>query len=90
MDFQGFPFAEAAAGSVQDSWNRKGLVSELGEPKIAFAVLAASYDNKERAHTRSGAYPRLTIFVHSLRMFTWSGDGYGRRESAGTAVQDRG
>jgi len=29
--------------SVQDGWNRKGLISELGEPKLAFAVLAEWY-----------------------------------------------
>jgi beta-glucuronidase len=28
---------------VQDGWNRKGLISELGEPKLAFAVLAEWY-----------------------------------------------
>jgi beta-glucuronidase len=28
---------------VQDGWNRKGLISELGEEKLAFAVLAAWY-----------------------------------------------
>jgi len=32
---------------VQDGWNRKGLVSELGEPKLAFAVLAEWYEAKE-------------------------------------------
>lgn len=30
-------------GGVQDGWNRKGLISELGEPKPAFAVLAEWY-----------------------------------------------
>ncbi|HYD23157.1 MAG TPA: glycoside hydrolase family 2 TIM barrel-domain containing protein [Croceibacterium sp.] len=33
---------------VQDGWNRKGLISELGEPKLAFAVLAAWYEGKRR------------------------------------------
>ena len=28
---------------VQDGWNRKGLISELGEPKLAFRVLAEWY-----------------------------------------------
>jgi hypothetical protein len=28
---------------VQDYWNRKGLVSELGERKAAFSVLQAHY-----------------------------------------------
>jgi beta-glucuronidase len=28
---------------VQDGWNRKGLVSELGEPKLAFSVLSNWY-----------------------------------------------
>jgi beta-glucuronidase len=31
---------------VQDGWNRKGLISELGEEKLAFAVLAAWYAGK--------------------------------------------
>ena len=35
-------------GGVQDGWNRKGLISELGEPKLAFAVLAAWYAEKRR------------------------------------------
>lgn len=35
-------------GAVQDGWNRKGLISELGEPKLAFAVLAAWYAQKRR------------------------------------------
>ena len=30
-------------GGVQDGWNRKGLINELGEPKLAFDVLAAWY-----------------------------------------------
>jgi hypothetical protein len=30
-------------GGVQDGWNRKGLISEMGEEKLAFAVLAAWY-----------------------------------------------
>ena len=36
-------------GGVQDGWNRKGLISETGEPKLAFAVLADWYaDHRER------------------------------------------
>jgi beta-glucuronidase len=31
---------------VQDGWNRKGLISELGEEKLAFAVLAEWYAAK--------------------------------------------
>jgi len=34
---------------VQDGWNRKGLISELGEPKLAFAVLAEWYAARRRA-----------------------------------------
>ena len=35
--------------AVQDGWNRKGLISETGEPKLAFAVLADWYaDHRER------------------------------------------
>ncbi len=33
-------------GGVQDGWNRKGLISELGEEKLAFAVLARWYAEK--------------------------------------------
>jgi beta-glucuronidase len=29
---------------IQDGYNRKGLVSEEGEPKLAFDVLRAYYD----------------------------------------------
>lgn len=36
-------------GGVQDGWNRKGLISETGEPKLAFAVLAEWYAKKARA-----------------------------------------
>jgi len=32
---------------VQDGWNRKGLISELGEPKLAFEVLAEWYAARE-------------------------------------------
>ena len=35
-------------GGVQDGWNRKGLISELGEPKLAFAVLADWYEDKRQ------------------------------------------
>jgi beta-glucuronidase len=37
---------------VQDGWNRKGLMSERGEPKLAFAVLAEWYAARagEAAH----------------------------------------
>lgn len=35
-------------GGVQDGWNRKGLISELGEPKLAFAVLAEWYADKRK------------------------------------------
>jgi beta-glucuronidase len=31
---------------VQDGWNRKGLVSETGERKLAFDVLAQWYRSK--------------------------------------------
>ena len=34
---------------VQDGWNRKGLLSELGEPKLAFAVLAEWYAARRQA-----------------------------------------
>jgi beta-glucuronidase len=33
---------------IQDGWNRKGLVSETGERKLAFDVLAAWYANANR------------------------------------------
>jgi beta-glucuronidase len=33
---------------IQDGWNRKGLVSETGEPKLAFEVLAEWYAQKNR------------------------------------------
>jgi beta-glucuronidase len=33
---------------VQDGWNRKGLISETGERKLAFAVLAAWYAERDR------------------------------------------
>lgn len=33
---------------VQDGWNRKGLISETGEPKLAFEVLADWYAARER------------------------------------------
>jgi beta-glucuronidase len=36
-------------GGVQDGWNRKGLISETGEPKLAFDVLADWYAEKARA-----------------------------------------
>jgi beta-glucuronidase len=35
--------------AVQDGWNRKGLISELGEEKQAFAVLAEWYAAREGA-----------------------------------------
>ena len=34
-------------GGVQDGWNRKGLVSETGERKLAFEVLAGWYAAKQ-------------------------------------------
>jgi hypothetical protein len=34
---------------VQDGWNRKGLISELGEQKLAFAVLAEWYARAARS-----------------------------------------
>lgn len=34
---------------VQDGWNRKGLISETGEPKLAFGVLAEWYARKAPA-----------------------------------------
>jgi beta-glucuronidase len=36
-------------GGVQDGWNRKGLISELGEPKLAFDVLGEWYAAREGA-----------------------------------------
>ncbi len=33
-------------GGVQDGWNRKGLISETGEEKLAFGVLAQWYADK--------------------------------------------
>jgi beta-glucuronidase len=44
-------------GGVQDGWNRKGLISETGEPKLAFDVLAQWYAEKARARSsrQSGA-----------------------------------
>jgi beta-glucuronidase len=36
-------------GGVQDGWNRKGLLSETGDPKLAFAVLAEWYAKKARS-----------------------------------------
>jgi beta-glucuronidase len=33
---------------VQDGWNRKGLISELGEPKLAFEVLAEWYAERRQ------------------------------------------
>jgi beta-glucuronidase len=33
---------------IQDGWNRKGLVSEIGERKLAFDVLAAWYADVNR------------------------------------------
>jgi beta-glucuronidase len=36
-------------GGVQDGWNRKGLISETGEEKLAFAVLAGWYAAKADA-----------------------------------------
>lgn len=38
---------------IQDGWNRKGLVSELGEPKHAFAVLAQFY-REQAAYAAKG------------------------------------
>ena len=35
-------------GGVQDGWNRKGLISELGERKLAFEVLGNWYAEKDR------------------------------------------
>ena len=35
-------------GGVQDGWNRKGLISELGEEKLAFEVLAEWYAAKKQ------------------------------------------
>lgn len=35
-------------GGVQDGWNRKGLISELGEEKLAFDVLAEWYAAREK------------------------------------------
>jgi len=35
-------------GGVQDGWNRKGLISETGEPKLAFDVLADWYEDKRQ------------------------------------------
>jgi beta-glucuronidase len=31
---------------VQDGWNRKGLVSETGERKLAFEVLREAYEQR--------------------------------------------
>ena len=39
---------------VQDGWNRKGLVSETGERKLAFDVLREAYDGQAREAERSG------------------------------------
>ena len=36
-------------GGIQDGWNRKGLVNEVGERKLAFDVLAAWYCEKSGA-----------------------------------------
>ena len=33
---------------VQDGWNRKGLISETGEEKLAFDVLAEWYATREQ------------------------------------------
>ena len=33
---------------IQDYWNRKGLVSETGEKKLAFEVLADHYARRAR------------------------------------------
>ncbi len=38
---------------VQDGWNRKGLISELGEPKLAFNVLAEWYADRRDNSLRS-------------------------------------
>ena len=38
---------------IQDYYNRKGLVSEKGEKKLAFAVLQEFYAAKRAAGTRA-------------------------------------
>jgi beta-glucuronidase len=45
-------------GGVQDGWNRKGLISELGEVKLAFGVLAEWY--AARATPTAPASPART------------------------------
>lgn len=40
--------------AIQDGWNRKGLVSELGQPKLAFGVLAEFYRKQAAANAAKG------------------------------------
>src|SRR5213075_2355674 len=42
---------------IQDYWNRKGLLSEKGERKKAFAVLQAFYRERSNAERASSAAP---------------------------------
>jgi beta-glucuronidase len=32
--------------NIQDGWNRKGLISEMGEKKLAFQVLREAYERR--------------------------------------------
>ena len=34
----------------QDGWNRKGLISEIGQKKKAFYMLKEFYDKKEKEY----------------------------------------
>ena len=44
---------------IQDGWNRKGLISELGEEKLAFAVLAEWYAARSRSQDRRATSPAV-------------------------------
>ena len=43
---------------IQDGWNRKGLVSETGQRKLAFGVLVEWYAERAKARSRSGRNDR--------------------------------
>lgn len=48
MGADGLPGPERFLTNVQDLYNRKGLVSEKGEKKLAFHVLAQFYRKKSQ------------------------------------------
>ena len=43
MAVDGLSFAQPALTGIQDEFNRKGLISEQGQKKMAFYVLQKAY-----------------------------------------------